>query len=341
MKTVKPEPPMQEDDIRPRALFERLLELASEDARTYFSNAHCRPIPCPACGGTGEHVFDKNGFAFARCPDCLTLYVNPRPEEELFRAFYRDSPSARFMAEEFYPSTAQARRERIWKPRAAQVDALIAAHLATPCRIIDIGGGLGLFAEETMRLGRNQVLLVEPCRGAAAACRDKGLPVLERFLEEVRGEDLETGPKCFVSFELFEHLYDPGIFLETLHRLMEPEDLFIFTTLSGTGADILALWDKAPAISPPHHLNFFNPKAIATLLARKGFTTVEVSTPGELDVSIMENHRDDIRDRFWATLLAQADAEQKQAAQAFLRNNRLSSHMRVVARKAPGDAPTT
>lgn len=324
---------MKEEDIRPRELFLRLLRLAEEDSRTYFAKAPGRSIPCPACQEQGRPAFDKNGFSYSLCPRCRTLYVSPRPDEALFRAFYTDSPSARFMAEQFYPITAESRREYVWKPKAAQVDALTAELIGRPCLVVDIGGGFGLFAEETLRLGQNEVLIIEPSRGLAEACRNKGLAVLERFLEEVHREDFEEGPKCFVSFELFEHLYDPEAFLETLHRLMEPEDLFAFTTLSGTGADILALWDKSQAISPPHHLNFFNPKSIATLLQRKGFQPVTVSTPGRLDVSIMENNLHAVQDRFWSTVLTLATDEEKAALQDFLRSNGLSSHMLVVAQK--------
>ena len=35
-------------------------------------------------------------------------------------------------------------------------------------------------------------------------------------------------------------------------------DSFIFTTLSGMGADIQTLWEDSKAVSPPMHLNFIN-----------------------------------------------------------------------------------
>ncbi len=330
---------MKEEDIRPRALFRRFLELAREDARACFATAPRRDVPCPACAAAGEPAFEKDGFAYALCPRCRTLYVSPRPDAAAFQAFYRDSPSARFWAEEFYPATAAGRRELVWKPKAAQVDALIARRVGQPCLVVDIGGGFGLFAEETLRLGRNRVLIIEPSRSLAEACRSRGLAVLEKFVENVSPGDLEPGPKCFVCFELFEHLHDPGAFLATLHRLMGPRDIFALTTLSGTGADILALWERSDAVSPPHHLNFLNPRAMATLLGRKGFTPLETSTPGRLDVSIMENNLDRIRDRFWSTALALADDAQKAAMQDFLREQGLSSHMFVVAGKSPDGAP--
>ena len=83
------------------------------------------------------------------------------------------------------------------------------------------------------------------------------LAVIEKFLEQVSLVDLPDGPKAFVSFELFEHLHSPTAFLEHLEGLMTGGDLFFFTTLSGVGVDIQALWADSKSISPPHHLNFF------------------------------------------------------------------------------------
>ena len=68
---------------------------------------------------------------------------------------------------------------------------------------------------------------------------------------------LSIDSKCFVSFELFEHLHDPGRFLNTVFRLMSKGDIFIFTTLSGTGLDIQILGEKiAFSISPSSHKLF-------------------------------------------------------------------------------------
>ena len=102
----------------------------------------------------------------------------------------------------------------------------------------------------------------------AAACRDRSLNVVEKFIEDVVPDDMPTGPKVFVSFELFEHLHDPSIFLGQLMKLMQSGDLFIFTTLSGTGVDIQALWQDSKSVMPPHHLNFLNPISVDVLLAR-------------------------------------------------------------------------
>ena len=80
--------------------------------------------------------------------------------------------------------------------------------------IVDIGGGYGLFAEEMRDLTGQTPIVIEPGPHLAEVCRDKSLPVIQKFLEQVESTDLPVGPKAFVSFELFEHLHDPAAFLD-------------------------------------------------------------------------------------------------------------------------------
>ena len=323
---------MKEHEIRPSAIFDEYLRLTEEDVKTFFENVGRSAVGCPACGGEGEPSFDKSGFVYARCAQCETLFVTPRPERSAFEAYYRDAPSTRFWATVFYKETEPARREKIWKPKARLVVDKLKA-LGGARHIVDIGGGYGTFAEEVLAFPGMSVTVVEPSRHLAEVCRAKGLTVIEYFLEELRPQMLPAGPKTFVSFELFEHLHDPNVFMSVLADLMTPEDTFIFTTLSGTGLDIQVLWEKSKSVAPPHHLNFINPSAVATLLSRNRLELVEVTTPGRLDVDILRNSAADVKDRFWRRFIERSTEEDRQRMQRYLAENLLSSHMMVVARR--------
>lgn len=323
---------MKEHEIRPQDIFAEYLRLTEEDTRVYFQDAARREICCPACGGVGSKAFAKSGFDYVSCGACQTLYVSPRPEREAFERYYTDSPSTRFWATTFYKETEAARREKIWKPKAELIKSKI-AKFAKVTDIVDIGGGYGTFAEEISRITDWRVTIVEPSKHLAEVCRNKGFRVLEEFLEHLTGGELDGQTRCFVSFELFEHLYEPEVFLKTLGGLMNDSDLFIFTTLSGTGADIQVLWEHSKAVSPPHHLNFFNPRSVEKLLASCGFELLEVSTPGKLDVNIIENNQEQVCDRFWKTFLTLATEKDKQDMQDYLSSHLMSSHMMVVCRR--------
>ena len=261
-----------EEEIRPEKIFNEYLRLTEEDTVTYFINAEKKEINCPACNGKGDDWILKSGFNYKLCPDCFTIYVSPRPIMNAFNNYYIDSPSTKFWATTFYKVTENVRREKLWKPKAKMVkEQIIKLESNNPIKyIIDIGGGYGVFDEEVKKIMDIETIVIEPSVHLAKICRQKGLQVVEKFMEEIQLGELPKGRKCYVSFELFEHLHDPNIFLRTVFENMNSEDMFIFTTLSGMGIDIQLLGEHSKALSPPHHLNFMNPKSVSNLLVKHG-----------------------------------------------------------------------
>lgn len=325
---------MKEEEIRPRKVFNEYLRLAADDAEIYFGGAKRSPLSCPACGETGEHAFDKHGFSYEECPACQTLFVSPRPPAEDFFRYYKESASARYFGTTFYRETAEARREKLWRPKAAMIHEVLGERGAAGHHVIDIGGGYGIFAEEYQRITGGDVTVIEPGPDSAEVCRSKGLRVVETFLEMVEDSSLPAGPRAFVSFELFEHLHDSRVFLERLKSHMRPGDLFLFTTLSGMGVDIQALWENSNSVSL-QHLNFFNPRSVRILVESFGMSVVKIATPGKLDIDILFRSRDEIKDRFWRNFIAQATPEMLDAWQSFVASQGFSSHMFVVC-ECPG-----
>ena len=333
---------MKESDIRPAAVFDQFLALAEQDAKRYFGEAPRERVNCPACDRDDTvFAFRKLGFDYETCPSCATLFVNPRPGPDAFRRYYREAPSIKFWATHFYEQTEAARRERIFTPRARTVMEKVGKYLAGsgaagPGWIGDIGAGYGVFCEEIKKVSpRTDVFAVEPSPELARVCQGKGLAVVPKFLEDAVRADLPVGPDArgtFTSFELLEHVQAPGAFLDSCRRLLRPGDLFILTTLNGLGLDIQVLWEKSKSVHPPHHINFFNPRSIKLLMEKVGFQAVEISTPGKLDVSILENSLGKVfSDRFWTHFLAQLGEDGKDRFQQFVSDQGLSSHMMVVA----------
>ncbi len=152
-------------------------------------------------------------------------------------------------------------------------------------------------------------------------------------IEDVCSDDLKDVSKCFVSFELFEHLHSPEEFPLHLNSLMQPNDLFIFTTLSGTGLDIQVLWENSLSVFPPHYLNYFNSNSVKILLEETGYQCVDVSTTGKLDIDILVNNKEHVKNRFWKTFIETANENQKQKWQDTITQSGWSSHMMVVSKK--------
>ncbi|HTJ10964.1 MAG TPA: methyltransferase domain-containing protein [Dinghuibacter sp.] len=324
-----------EEEIRPEKVFNEYLALANQDVLDFFGNTERKEIDCPVCGIRGVDWANKSGFNYQICHKCLSIYVSPRPPKEAFDAYYTDSPSTRYWATTFYKVTETARREKLWKPKAQLIkDRILSLDQKDPIEyIIDIGGGYGVFDEEITAIMDIAPIVIEPSVHLQEVCRGKGLKVIGKFMEDIEPGELPSGRKCFVSFELFEHLYDPALFLKTVLDCMNARDIFIFTTLSGIGLDIQVLGEHAKALSPPHHLNFLNPKSVSTLLTKIGFEVLDASTPGKLDVDILKNNRQYIKDEFWKNVIAYSNESELGSIQQFIAGSGLSSHMMITCRK--------
>ena len=327
---------MKESDIRPEALLRRYLELSEQDAELCFVNTPRLKIPCVSCGSerlVGE--FKKNGFAYSSCQDCGTLFQSPRPPIAAFEAFYRDSVSSRYWAEEFFPAVAEARREKIFRPRVERLADLCRTKNISVERLIDVGAGYGIFLDEWRKANPStQVLAVDPSESLAVECRSKGFEVVEDIAENVSGYNNHAD--LVVCFEVLEHVYDPLAFVQTLSRLVKPGGYVFVSTLCVDGFDIQMLWDKSNSIFPPHHINFLSVAGFEYLFARAGLVEVDVTTPGQLDVDIVCNavrREPDLMNgqRFLRRVVTNQNIAVN--FQEFLAANRLSSHAWVIGKK--------
>ena len=322
---------MQEKEIRPKKIFNKFLKLAKVDVNKYFKKKR-KKIKCIACNRNGKFSFKKHNFSYYLCKNCKTLFVNPRPIESEFINYYTKSSSIESLAN-LYKKTQELRRKKMWKPKAELIAKKLKKNQLSNYSYVDIGGGYGFFAEEISKYTKNTTTVIEPSPFMAEACKKKKLNVIQKFLETVKKNDLPKNKKCFTSFELMEHLHNPSKFVRSLWKLMNRQDLFIFTTLSSTGLDISTLWSKSRSVSPPHHINFFNPKSISIFLKKYKFKVLEVSTPGKIDINILENDKHLIKDKFWKLFVKKANKNEKNKMQKLISNLNLSSHMMVICKK--------
>ena len=91
-------------------------------------------------------------------------------------------------------------------------------------------------------------------------------------------------------------------------------------------------------VTPPEHLNYFNPSSLTLLLEKTGFNVISVETPGILDVQIVkralqQNKIDMNNNQYLKELLLNGDDKSLSGFQDFLKSNLLSSHMVIVAIK--------
>ena len=245
---------MKESEIRNSQVHDKYLDLVRQDAESLLRHKDLfTQSNCPVC--LSEDLVDeftKFGFGYQTCGSCRTLFVNPRPSLELLEDFYAHSESSRFWVTDFFLPMVEARRTKIFHPRAQQIVNLLS--LRQGARVGDVGAGYGIFLEElrTLRPDLNLVS-IEPSPEMAEICRSKELQVLEGVIENVRGFDGEFDLLC--SFELFEHLHSPVEMVNAVFRLLRPGGVFYMTTLNGLGFDVLSVANN--------HSNDYGPEGMS------------------------------------------------------------------------------
>ena len=122
--------------------------------------------------------------------------------------------------------------------------------------------------------------------------------------------------------------------------MLAADGLFFFTTRTCSGFDLQMLWDKAPYIFVPEHLNLLSVTGLTRLVARGGLDLIELSTPGQLDLELTRHavQQDPSIELhpFIAYLLEERDELAHADFQAFLQKHRLSSYARVAAARREG-----
>lgn len=336
---------MQESDIRQMSDVTKQFDYMAEDVQRMFLTeaGDLRPervatTPCVVCGSEqAEELFVKLSFPYLRCPRCSMVFISPRPLPNYLEAYYQTSKSFNYFVTKTMTDTRRARQEKIMRVRANRLIASLQRHTsASHLRVLEVGSGSGIFSQEVMNAipeGLSiDIVGVEPSPAAAQQAAALGFTVFECTLENLPVGQLEPFD-AIISFEVIEHLFDPAAFIESSKQLLKPGGLLYFTTPNVEGFDNQMLGPAAPTFCPPH-LNLFSPRSVEAFLRRHGCMLLDLTTPGELDVSVVLNRKESWTSpalRPFLDLLAGADDATQKAFQKLLQQLTISSHMAVLA----------
>lgn len=329
---------LRESAIRPEHLMQGQAEVCAADIRRLLQyKDDFVHVPCPACGSeNASNVFEKHELSYVACSGCGTMYINPRPTSAILEMYYITSQNYWYWNKYIFPTSEKARRDKIFRPRAERIANICHDNDIEDGVLLEVGAGFGTFCEEIQRLQLfRHVIAVEPTPDLAETCRQKGLEVIEKPIEQVSiGKNTIT---VVASFELIEHLFSPRDFLLTCHALLSPGGLLVVTCPNVKGFETVVLREISSTFGG-EHLNYFHPASLAHLTEACGFETLDVLTPGKLDAElvrkkILAGELDVSSQPFLKQVLVDEWDRIGDNFQQFMADNLLSSHMWIVARK--------
>ena len=285
---------MKENEIRSDKILKKYQKYVDDDFKIFLKDKkkNFKKINYKSWGSNNvSKIFSKKNFDYFECLDSGTIFANPRPRPSVLKKFYSSSKSNEFWYKKFYLPKLKARISKSIRPK---VNYLIKNHDSFKNKkLLDIGCGAGFFLNELKLKWKEADLYgLEPSAVMSKEAKVKGFKIFNNTIEKLNKSNYFDIACCF---ELFEHMFDPLIFLKKIHKILKKNGLLYFSTLNGKGFDIDLLRENSSAIYPPYHLNFFNPYSIKKILEISGFRDIRVETPGKLDLDIVLKNIDLIK----------------------------------------------
>lgn len=327
----------QELEIWPQGAFKRYLKLTEKEVRRLLiEQGNPVHVPCPACKSERrEHQFKKFGLQYVACLDCQTLYVNPRPCASDLDRYFKEAKTLEFWRAQVVHESLKARIRYLFRPRALWVANLAKEFLKKPETLVDVNSMYEEFLVEIDSLNIFKTkLALDPLPGVTASLGNKFGVVSKPITNLAPGE---ISADVATAMAVINRVFDPESFLAGIRNILKDGGLLFFTISTISGFDLQILWENARTIFPPERLNLPSIEGLGQLLDRCGFETIELSTPGQLDLEGVKNalgsNEKIAAPRFISYLINHRGEEAHQAFQEFLQRFQLSSHVRVAAKK--------
>jgi len=320
-------------DVISKSLYREYIKHLGKDIKVYFSRSSSLvEVICPGCGRKNAHsVYKKMGMNFVICSQCGSHYVSPRPKPETLEKFYRESNACRYWRKESL-NLLESQLCYIYGPRVNWILELVEEFLSGSSILLDI---------ETKYPQLLKHLLREDAFSSILALRPQLFEQLDLLPNRVtiKGDfDNYSGIVSIITaFETLERMFDPRELFTLANKCCKPGGLLFITTASCSGFEYQVLGENAPNINPINRMNLLSLDALLERIRLAGFELIELSTPGRLDVEIAREavkKSENIKiDPFWKYIFKYRDKKTWHDLQNFLQTNRLSSHVRIAARK--------
>jgi len=280
--------------------------LLEEKHKEYKHNNVLIQTICPACKSKNyQTAFNKYGFHYVQCSECMSLYVqNSLSKEELL--VYNDE-----LDEKIYTSnTYKQYLNNLAHKNSFYLEMLFSRLFNKRVNFTIAYFGNKKYLFEKVFQNFNAVIYDIEIDDTKSN-KQFDLIILDHFIEKQMGLN-----------EIFSSVYS-----------LLKENAYLYVSLrTGSGIDILTLQEDSK-VYPIEHQNLLSIEGIRHLMQRNSLAIKEINTPGNLDVKNILNSDSKNIPNFLKYLKKSYNLKAIDEFQAFIQKNLLSSFATVIAQK--------
>jgi hypothetical protein len=309
---------IKDADIHPDFIFDRERNMAKD----FIAGMKIRSDiqPCPICQTQrSEILFQKWGCGYVLCPKTWTVSLASLPDSKTLLDYYHQSEISRFRASREYQTVVSQKRRDLWESQIGWIEGRVSRHLGNKkYAVVDWGSKFVGWVEFLQTSGFVDTLYIQ----------DPLPPINERMNFGGQADVV-----CLI--DVLQRQTQPLGLLQKIAQNINPGGILIAACRAGSGFDVLALRENSESVFPLDHIFLPSPQGMQVLLEQAGFEVLELTTPGLMDMTYVQNAGPMIpRDQYFLRyIMEQGDELLFERMQGFLQRNNLSSHLRCVARR--------
>jgi SAM-dependent methyltransferase len=259
---------------------------------------------CDLCGATSfeplpfYYLFDGQRLQGTRCTSCDLAFLDPQPTpaqlEKLYgKEYFTDRPNYD-RTEKDKAFIEEGKNLDLSKVKEDKFTTYMQRHYpGRKFRYLEVGCGPGYTLKSLQSLGWETSGLEISAHAADYARRELDLPVVTGNIETTEDFHENQFDLAYLG-DVLEHLLSPAAAIRKFGRILSPGGLLVLALPSVTNlpsmrlgfAAYKALGRQRRMDIPPYHLYEFTPTTIRKMLAKNGFSVVDLLNPVKAPANI-------------------------------------------------------
>jgi len=256
---------------------------------------------------------------YLKCADTGSFFLKKVGSNQIWTQLLRDVADRRQSPNEFHEDISVSRASHVYRPKLEWMESVLRFQQVQDPSILEITTATSKF---TPLLKSSRFI--------------KGVNTVNEMELVAENYPLKEKYDAAILLENLDRVNDPKTLIEKVWRSLKPGGFVFTTNLVSSGYDVMVLGLENLYIYPPDRTNCFSLRGLEILIENAGFELIEKSTPGVLDLEIVQQHRQKNKSLVlspFEELLTQADEATQQSFQSFLQKSGLSSFARIAGRK--------